>query len=282
MLPLLILLLKGGGMNNIIKNEKVSKNMEKVKNKFMVFSGKGGVGKTTVSVNLSYSLKQKGYTVGLLDIDIHGPNVIKMLGLESKKITGQGDRINPIEVEEGFKVMSTASILENKDTPVIWRGPLKMKLIQQFLSDVNWGELDFLIVDAPPGTGDEPLSIGQLLQDLTGGIVVTTPQQVAIMDARKSIQFARQLKIPYIGVIENMSGFLCPHCGKEIDLFKTGGGVKVAESLGVDFLGIIPFDIKVMEASDNGIIFLNDVKDDSKVKKAYESITEKIIKVSNV
>ncbi|MGM0367347.1 MAG: P-loop NTPase [Actinomycetota bacterium] len=269
-------------MNNITKNEKVAKNMARVKNKFLIFSGKGGVGKTTVSVNLSYNLHQKGYRVGLLDVDIHGPNVIKMLGLENRRITGQEDRINPIELVEGFKVMSTASILENKDTPIIWRGPLKMKLIQQFLSDVSWGELDFLIVDAPPGTGDEPLSIAQLLPDLSGGIVVTTPQQVAIIDARKSIQFARQLKISYIGVIENMSGFLCPHCGKEVNLFKTGGGKEVAEDMGVDFLGSIPFDTKIMESSDEGKIYLKNIQDNRKIKEAYNKITGNIVKNSGI
>ncbi|MGM0365942.1 MAG: P-loop NTPase, partial [Actinomycetota bacterium] len=195
-------------MNNIAADEHITDNLSQVKHKFMVFSGKGGVGKTTVAVNLAYSIMSKGYKVGLLDIDIHGPNVIKILGLEKEKIKGDGKRIEPIRVFSSMKVVSIASFLDSEDSPVIWRGPLKMKIIKQFLGDVDWGMLDYMIVDCPPGTGDEPLSIAQLMPGLDGGIVVTTPQDMAILDAGKSIRFAQQLKIPYIGVIENMSGFL--------------------------------------------------------------------------
>jgi ATP-binding protein involved in chromosome partitioning len=243
----------------------------------MVFSGKGGVGKTTVAVNLAYRMMVKGYKIGLLDIDIHGPNVIKMMGLEKEKLTGKGEKIEPIKAFPNMKVISTASILENEDSPVIWRGPLKMKLIKQFLSDVNWGIIDYLFIDAPPGTGDEPLSIAQLVPHLNGGIVVTTPQSVATMDAKKSIRFAQQLKVPFIGVIENMSGFICPHCGERIDIFKTGGGQRIAEEMNVEFLGRIPYDNMVMNLSDEGKLYLEQYKNGTPVSEAFNYISNKII-----
>ncbi|MEA2015817.1 MAG: Mrp/NBP35 family ATP-binding protein [Actinomycetota bacterium] len=260
-------------------NDEVARNMSGVKNKFMVFSGKGGVGKTTVSVNLAYRIKTKGYKVAILDVDIHGPNVIKIMGLEKQRLSGKDDRIESITAFGDMKVVSTASILEKEDSPVIWRGPLKMKLIRQFLSDVNWGDIDYMIIDSPPGTGDEPLSIAQLITDLDGGIVVTTPQSMATMDARKSIRFAQQLKIPFIGVIENMSGFICPHCGQRIDIFKTGGGQHVAEEMDVEFLGRIPYDNKVMSMSDEGNVYLKNYKNGTPVSEAFSHIADKIIKL---
>jgi len=235
--------------------EDVEKNIANIKHKFIVISGKGGVGKTTVSVSLAYSLALKGYEVGLLDVDIHGPNVNKMVGLANEAITGDGIRMNPIKVLPNLKVVSTASIIDDPDTPIIWRGPLKMKLIRQFLADVNWGYLDYLIIDSPPGTGDEPLSVVQLINDLDGAIVVTTPQEVALLDARKSIQFAKKLGIPFIGIVENMSGLVCPHCSKNIDLFGTGGGKRAAIDMGVTFLGEIPMDPEVIKLCDKGKAF---------------------------
>ncbi len=264
-------------MNNVIKDEEITRNMAGVKNKFMVFSGKGGVGKTTVAVNLAYRIMSKGYKVGLLDIDIHGPNVIKIMGLEKEKLTGTDKKIEPIKAFSNMKVISTASMLESEDTPVIWRGPMKMKLIRQFLSDVNWGNLDYMIIDSPPGTGDEPLSIAQLMPNLNGGIVVTTPQNLAILDAKKSIRFAQQLKLPFIGVIENMSGFICPHCGKRIDIFKTGGGQRIALEMDVEFLGRIPYDLQVMNLSDEGQVYLKNYKNGTAVSEAYSYISKKII-----
>jgi ATP-binding protein involved in chromosome partitioning len=232
--------------------DEVGKNIASIKHKFIVISGKGGVGKTTVSVSLAYSLALKGHKVGLLDVDIHGPNVNKMMGLEKTAINGDGARINPINVLPNLKVISTASIIDDPDKPIIWRGPLKMKLIRQFLSDVNWGELDYLIIDSPPGTGDEPLSVVQLINDLDGAIVVTTPQEVALLDARKTIQFAKQLNIPFIGLVENMSGLVCPHCKKNIDLYGTGRAKKAAIEMGVTFLGEIPMVPEVIKACDRG------------------------------
>ncbi len=232
--------------------DEVGKNIANIKYKFIVISGKGGVGKTTVSVSLAYSLALKGYKVGLLDVDIHGPNVNKMMGLEKIGLTGDGTRMDPIEVLPNLKVISTASIIGDPDTPIIWRGPLKMKLIKQFLTDVNWGNLDYLIIDSPPGTGDEPLSVIQLINDLDGAIVVTTPQEVALLDARKTIQFAKQLNIPFIGLVENMSGLVCPHCKENIDLFGTGGGRNAAKEMHISFLGDIPMAPEVIKSCDKG------------------------------
>lgn len=267
-------------MDKILEDEDIKKNMAGVKKTFMVFSGKGGVGKTTTAVNLAYSIMSKGYKVGLLDIDIHGPNIIKVMGLEKERLTGTGEKIEPINAFPDMKVMSTALMLESEDTPVIWRGPLKMKLIKQFLSGVNWGDLDYMIIDAPPGTGDEPLSIVQLLPDLTGGIVVTTPQNIATLDAKKSIRFAQQLKLNYIGVIENMSGFSCPHCGERIDIFKTGGGQRIASEMKVSFLGRIPYELEIMKLSDDGHIYLKDNKNGTPVSEAYSHIANKIININ--
>jgi ATP-binding protein involved in chromosome partitioning len=266
-------------MNEILKDAGVEENMAQVKKKFMVFSGKGGVGKSTISVNLAYSIMTRGFSVGLLDIDIHGPNIIKIMGLEKEELKGYGNKIEPIKAFPSMKVISTASMLKSEDTPVIWRGPLKMKLIKQFLSDVNWGKIDYLIIDSPPGTGDEPLSIVQLMPDLTGGIVITTPQNLATLDAGKSITFARQLKIPFIGVIENMSGWICPYCGKRVDIFKTGGGQRIAEEMNVEFLGRIPFDPLIMELSDDGHIYLEDNGKNTPVSEAYKYISNKIVNI---
>jgi ATP-binding protein involved in chromosome partitioning len=266
-------------MNDELKNEDIASNMAEVKNKFMVFSGKGGVGKTTVAVNLAYRIMVRGYKVGVLDVDIHGPNIIKLMGLEKERLISKDNKIEPIKAFDNMKVVSTASILETEDSPVIWRGPLKMKLIRQFLSDVNWGNIDYMIIDSPPGTGDEPLSVTQLVPGLNGGIVVTTPQSLAILDARKSIRFAQQLKIPFIGVVENMSGFICPHCGARIDIFKTGGGQKVAEEMGVEFLGRIPYETELMSLSDEGKVYLKIHKNGTPVSEAFTYISEKIIEL---
>lgn len=256
----------------------IDKSMGRIKNKIMVMSGKGGVGKTTVAVNLAFALQMKGYNVGLIDVDIHGPNVPKMLGIEDMKLDAAEDGIKPAMIPIGagraLKAMSLAFLLE-KDVPVIWRGPLKMGAIQQFLSDVVWGDLDYLIFDLPPGTGDEPLSIAQLIPDITGSIIVTTPQDVALMDSKRTVNFSRKLNIPVIGMIENMSGLKCPHCGKEIDLFKTGGGERAAKEFGVPFLGRIPIDPLIVDDSDEGSPFILKHRD-SEAGKAFNNIVEKV------
>ncbi len=243
-------------MNELEKQkEEVNKRMSKVKHKIVVMSGKGGVGKTTVAVNLAITLSSKGYRVGLMDADIHGPNVPNMLGIENKHPEVSSEGISPITAYHGIKVMSMAFLLPDRDTPVIWRGPMKMGAIRQFLSDIAWSDLDYLIIDLPPGTGDEPLSIAQLIPNIDGTIIVTTPQDVALLDSRKAVMFAKRLNMPIIGIVENMSGFICPRCGEKIDIFKVGGGRKSAEELGVPFIGAIPFDIKIVEAGDSGFPF---------------------------
>ncbi len=240
-----------------IEQEKIKENMKKIFHKFLIISGKGGVGKTTVATNLAFSLALQDKKVGLLDIDIHGPNIAKMVGAEGKKLAVLPDgKIEPIFVPPGVRVVSISPLLKNADTPVIWRGPLKMKLITQFLSDVEWGNLDYLIIDSPPGTGDEPLSIAQLIPDLTGAIIVTTPQEVALLDSRKAVNFARAVNIPIIGIIENMSGLTCPYCGREIQLFKKGGGEKAAKELNVPFLGRLPLDPHIVISGDEGKPFV--------------------------
>jgi len=258
------------------QEKRLKDNLAKIQNKLIVMSGKGGVGKTTVAVNLAYGLANKNKKVGILDVDIHGPNIAKMLGIEGQKLTGSELGIEPIEVLPNLKAVSLSFFLKNKDQPVIWRGPLKMITIKQFLADVNWGQLDYLIVDSPPGTGDEPLSICQLIPDIDGAIVVTTPQEVAILDSRKSILFAKELKISFIGVIENMSGFICPHCKKEIELFGFGGGEKAAGNLGVSFLGRLPLEPEIIKLGDSGQPFIH-FKKETQTAKTMDEIINKIV-----
>ncbi len=256
-------------------NLKVVENLQKIRHKIVVMSGKGGVGKSTVATNLAFSLSMNGADVGLLDVDIHGPDIPKMLGIEDAKITGDDKGIFPIDVPPHLKVMSMAFLLSSRDTPVIWRGPVKMGAIRQFLGEVHWGNLDYLIIDLPPGTGDEPLSIAQLIPDTSGAIIVTTPQEVALLDSRKAVTFARTLNMHVIGIIENMSGMVCPHCGKSIELFKSGGGSKAALEMQVPFLGKVPIDPKIVETGDSGRPFVMEYSG-SESAKSFKEIVEKI------
>jgi Mrp family chromosome partitioning ATPase len=259
----------------IEQDKRLKERMLKIKHKLIVISGKGGVGKTTVAVNLAYGLAVKGNKVGILDVDIHGPNIAKMLGIEGKRLVSSELGIEPFQVLPNLKVISLALLLEDKDQPIIWRGPLKMITIKQFLTDVNWGELDYLVVDSPPGTGDEPLSVCQLIPDAKGAIVVTTPQEVAILDSRKSVFFAKKVNVPVIGIIENMSGLICPHCKKEIDLFGMGGGENAAHNLEVPFLGRIPFEPEIVKLGDSGQPFIY-FKKETQTAKIMDEITDKI------
>jgi len=254
---------------------KVANTLARIKNRILVFSGKGGVGKSTVAANLAMALSLKGQKVGALDVDIHGPNLAKMLGAEDKTMEISPERITPVPVNVNLKVVSMSFLLQDPDLPVIWRGPMKMKIIQQFLGDVDWGDLDWLIIDSPPGTGDEPLSVAQLIP-ATGAIVVTTPQDVSIMDSRKAVIFAMKLNLKVLGIIENMSGLLCPHCGRRIDLFKTGGGQAAAADLNVPFLGSIPIDPEIVISGDNGTPFAESRRD-SAAGRAFEEIVDKIL-----
>lgn len=258
------------------QEELMRRRLSKIKHRIMVMSGKGGVGKSTVAANLAWALAKRGYKVGLLDADIHGPNIPLMLGVEGRRLAMSPEGIEPLEVTPGLKVVSMSFLLQDSDTPVIWRGPLKMGALRQFLGEVNWGDLDFLIVDLPPGTGDEPLSIAQLIVAVDGSIIVTTPQDVALLDSRKSVNFSKKVNVPVLGIIENMSGFICPHCGKEIGLFKVGGGEKAARELNVPFLGRIPIDTKVVELGDEGRPLLEEAAD-SYASKAFHEVVGSIL-----
>lgn len=263
-------------LKQIGRYARIAKNMENIERKVIIISNKGGVGKTTIAVNLAFSLMLHGNAVGLIDADIHGPNVPKMLGIEDKQVIVEKNRLMPVFVPigRGIKVMSMAFLID-KDSPVVWRGPVKMSIIDQFLGDVEWGQLDYLVVDLPPGTGDEALSIVQRIPNIDGAVIVTTPQEVALLDARRAVNFARLVNIPVIGIIENMSGMLCPHCGKEIDLFKIGGGEEAAKELDVPFLGRIPMDPRIVVIEDSGKPFVLEHRG-SEAEKSFELIVRKI------
>ena len=226
--------------------------MARIKRKVLVMSNKGGVGKSTIAVNFAALLAARGLKTGILDIDIHGPSVARMTGHDGKPHASSGGLIEPIETAPNLKMISMGSIMKEGDTPVIWRGPLKLSVLKQFLADVNWGDLDVLVIDAPPGTGDEPLTICQLIPEMTGAVVVTTGQAVALLDSRKAVNFLKQVGIPVLGILENMTAFDCPHCAKEINLFKTGGGRQAALEMGVPFLGSVPFAPAMVDAGDDG------------------------------
>jgi Mrp family chromosome partitioning ATPase len=235
------------------QRQKLESRLCRVRRKIVVLSGKGGVGKSTVAVNLAAGLMAADYQVGLLDIDIHGPSIPTMLGLEGLGPQGNQQELIPLSAH-GLKVMSPGFFLGSQNDAIIWRGPMKANVIRQFLQDVAWGDLDYLVVDSPPGTGDEPLSVCQLIKNLDGAVIVTTPQKVAAVDVRKSITFCRQLKVPVLGVIENMSGFACPKCGEVTPILGSGGGRRMAAEMGVPFLGSIPIDPSIAMACDNGRI----------------------------
>jgi ATP-binding protein involved in chromosome partitioning len=246
----------------------------RINHKIVVLSGKGGVGKSTVAVNLATALMLSGQRAGLLDVDIHGPSVPTMLGLEHETLQGTDGGLLPVELGN-MKIMSIGFLLKNPDDAIIWRGPMKMGVIKQFLTDVDWGDLDYLIVDAPPGTGDEPLSLCQLIQPLDGAIIVTTPQRVAAVDVRKSISFCRQVHVPVLGVIEYMSGFVCPKCGETTQIFPVGSGRKMATDMKVPYLGAIPIDPAIAQSGDAGQAFIHHFAS-SPTAKIIQEIIDKI------
>jgi len=236
----------------------IKSSLGKIKNKILVMSGKGGVGKSTVSVNLALGLAKRGFKVGLMDVDLHGPDICRMLNLSDKLQDRhiKDGKVPPMQFNDNLKVISLEYMMENRDDPIIWRGPLKIQAIRQFIADMDWGDLDYLVIDSPPGTGDEPLTVASTIKDALA-LVVTTPQDVALADVRKSINFCKHVEMKILGVVENMSGFICPHCGKAVDIFKTGGGEKMAAEFGVPFLGRIPVDPKVVTGGDAGSPYLS-------------------------
>jgi ATP-binding protein involved in chromosome partitioning len=259
------------------REQKLKRNMGYIKHKIAVISGKGGVGKSTVAANLAVAFSLHGYKdrVGILDVDIHGPCIPKLLGVKGKKCQISPLGALPVTGPQGIKVVSMDFLVQGQETPVIWRGPLKMQAIRQFLSDFMWGELDFLFIDVPPGTGDEPLSVMQLIPEMDGTIIVTIPSEVSEDVVKKAVSFSRKMGIPVIGIIENMSGFTCPKCGEKINILGAGGGKRLAEDLNVPFLGQIPLDPKICEEADKGIPFVTGHADSS-AAKSFKEIVDKV------
>jgi ATP-binding protein involved in chromosome partitioning len=256
------------------EQQRLKDNMAKIKHKIAVISGKGGVGKSTVTANLGAALAKEGFKVGVLDADIHGPSIPRLYGLEGKTAKSNIAGVFPVEGPLGIRVMSIGFFMAEQ-MPTIWRGPLKMKAIKQFLTDVMWGELDYLLIDLPPGTGDEPLSVAQLMPDLDGAIIVTMPSELSSQIVKKAVTFAENLQMPVIGVVENMSGFICPHCGTKTEIFQSGGGQKMASQMNVDFLGSIPIDPKVGVDADKGLPFVIS-HPESEASKIFNEIVAKI------
>lgn len=256
---------------NAIKNS-----LSKIKHKIFVLSGKGGVGKSSVSANLAASLSKQGYKTGLMDVDVHGPSIAQMLGLTELLDISENQMLMPKQVNENLKVVSVQALMQDKDQAIIWRGPAKTGMIRQFVSSVDWGELDFLIIDAPPGTGDEPLTVVQTIPEALG-VIVTTPQEVALADIRKSISFCKTVRLKTLGIVENMAGFSCPHCHQHVDLFSSGGGEKTAKASGLEFLGSLPFETKVVASGDSGVPMMFN-NEDTAFTRAFDNVVKNIIK----
>jgi ATP-binding protein involved in chromosome partitioning len=262
------------------QDKMIEDNLFRIKRKILVMSGKGGVGKSTVASYLALRLSKKNYRVGLLDVDLHGPSIPRLLNIRGGfEITeeDEGERVRPYRVSDHLRVASLEMMLGDKDLAVIWRGPMKISAIRQFISDVDWGELDYLIVDSPPGTGDEPLTVAQTINDAEA-LLVTTPQEISLADVRKSIDFCRQVEMKILGVLENMSAFVCPHCEKTISVFGRGGGAELAAQMGIPILGEIPIEPEMVAAGDNGQLGALLDKPELAINAAYEALTEKIIK----
>ena len=264
-----------GDLERTQQDLSIKRNLKKIKRKIIVMSGKGGVGKSTVSSMLALILSSKGNKVGLMDVDLHGPSIPNMLKIKGGlNITGP-NALTPFVYSENLGVISMGMLMEDQDTAVIWRGPLKISAIRQFISDVTWGDLDYLIVDSPPGTGDEPLTVAQTIPDAEA-LIVTTPQEISLADVRKSITFCRQVKLDILGVIENMSGLICPHCSEKINIFGEDGARKMAETMKVNMLGEIPVDPEVVRLADKKELGSILEKKDSLIYKAYEKIISNI------
>ncbi|MFW8601758.1 P-loop NTPase [Desulfobacterota bacterium M19] len=261
------------------QENEIKVSLGKIAHKILVMSGKGGVGKSTVSTNLALGLANRGFKVGLMDVDLHGPDVCRMLNLnENLKDASmdQGALVPTMRVGDNLKVISLEYMMEDRDDPIIWRGPLKIQAIRQFIADMDWGELDYLIIDAPPGTGDEPLTIADTIKDAQA-LVVTTPQDVALADVRKSINFCNHVKMKIIGLVENMSGLICPHCNNVVEVFKSGGGERTARDFDINFMGRIPMDPRVVIGGDEGSPYLTSTSDSPAVK-AFGALIDNVVK----
>jgi len=236
------------------QDAEIRERLKEFKHKLLVMSGKGGVGKSTVAAYLSVMLARKGFRVGLMDVDLHGPSIPRLLGLKGNILSSQeGNKAIPLQYMPNLEVMSIESLLGDKDAATIWRGPLKIGVIKQFIADIAWSNADYLIIDSPPGTGDEPLTIAQVIPD-TKAVIVTTPQEISLADVRKSINFCRQVNMEILGLVENGSGLTCPHCGKTIDLYKTNGGMLTAKKAGLNLLGSLPLEPDIVVEGDNGTV----------------------------
>jgi ATP-binding protein involved in chromosome partitioning len=253
----------------------VKKSLSSIKQKIMVMSGKGGVGKSSTAVNLAMALAFKGGKVGLLDVDLHGPDIPRMLGLNGVLDINGEQLLIPKKYNENLAAVSVESLTGGRDDALIWRGPVKHSVIQQFIGQVAWGNLDFLVIDAPPGTGDEPLTVAQIVPDAKA-VIVTTPQEVSLSDVRKSINFCKTVKMSVFGLIENMSGLVCPHCDCSIDLFGSGGGERTAAQMDIPFLGRVPFDPEMVVCGDAGVAF-QERYPDSPVTNTFRSIADRLM-----
>ncbi len=246
-----------------------------IRHKIFVMSGKGGVGKSSVTVNTAAALAHRGFKVGILDVDMHGPSVPNLLGLKATIEMNEKNELIPAMYNENLAVISMDSFLKDKDTAILWRGPKKTGAIRQFLTDVQWGALDYLVIDSPPGTGDEHLTVLDAIPD-AGCIVVTTPQEISLADVRKALDFLKQVQAPVLGIVENMSGLSCPHCGKEIDLFKKGGGEQLAKQYELPFLGAIPLDPATVIAADRGVPVVS-LTENSPARQGFMALADAVI-----
>lgn len=262
-------------MTAAMQNKALAENLRDVRHKLFIMSGKGGVGKSSVTVNLAVALAARGYVVGILDVDLHGPSVPRLLGATATVMADDDGKMLPVPCGERLSFLSMDSFLKDRDTAILWRGPKKTGAIRQFLSEVKWGALDYLLIDSPPGTGDEHLTVLDAIPD-AGCIVVTTPQEISLADVRKALDFLKQAQAPIVGIVENMSGLICPHCGGEIDLFKKGGGEALAKRYDLPFLGAIPLDPATVVAADRGVPIVT-LSEDSPARHGFLMLADAVI-----
>jgi len=264
------------------QNREIAETLRHIKNKILVMSGKGGVGKSSVAAYLSVALAKRGYLVGLMDVDLHGPSIPRILGLSGNLgFGGREGKMLPVKYLPNMEVISIETLLgENKDTATIWRGPLKIGAIKQFISEIDWADLDYLVIDSPPGTGDEPLTVAQTISDAKA-LIVTTPQEISLADVRKSINFCRQVKMEILGLVENMSGLKCPHCSKIIDVFKTRGGQETAIKENLRLLATLPLELEVVKEGDAGDISLFD-NEELLITQEFNKMVDEIVKLTEL